>query len=311
MDYQIREFEFNFRILQKFLESRILLCCVISLLVLKILAVGVSINFPNNIFFADITKIALENMTNQARQASGLPVLAENLKLQAAAKLKAEDMIKNAYFSHTSPTGLSPWYWFSEAGYNYKYAGENLAIGFYDSSEVFNAWFNSDSHKANILNPNYREVGTAVLGGFGQQNTIIVVQMFGSQAVIQKSLKNPESKFEPEPEPKLEQEVEFKPEVLSQQTSTEASLERQKSSATTGLFYQILNFDYTESLQDVIYAFSFLVIAILLSAIFFSFNVPIEKKFVFRAILLLGLLTAASALSKSVITLIIPHQVII
>ena len=123
-------------------------------------------------------------MVNQTRQSVGLQPLAENSQLDRAAQLKAQNMVQDNYFDHTSPSGISPWYWFSQAGYNYKYAGENLAIGFFDSQEVYDAWLNSPSHKANILNPNYTEVGTAVLSGFGSNNTIVVVQEFGSPQLV-------------------------------------------------------------------------------------------------------------------------------
>ncbi|MGD0577062.1 MAG: CAP domain-containing protein, partial [Candidatus Staskawiczbacteria bacterium] len=137
----------NYR--SRFLESKILLYCVVLLLMLKIAVVFVPINFPKNIFFADITQVALENFANQTRQSVGLQPLAESAKLDKAAQLKAQNMVANNYFAHTSPTGLTPWHWFLLVGYNYKYAGENLAIGFFDSDEVYKAWLNSPEHRAN------------------------------------------------------------------------------------------------------------------------------------------------------------------
>src|SRR6185436_7850636 len=98
--------------------------------------------------------------------------------LNKAAMAKAQDMVKNGYFAHESPQGISPWYWFKQAGYVYKYAGENLAVGFVDSKTVYDAWFNSPSHKANLLNKNYTQVGTAIVSGF-DGNSIVVVQEFG------------------------------------------------------------------------------------------------------------------------------------
>ena len=87
----------------KILQGNILLYCVVLLLVLKIFTIVISINFPQNIFFADITKSALENLVNTTRQSYGLAPLTENKKLNEAAKLKAENMVQNQYFSHTSP----------------------------------------------------------------------------------------------------------------------------------------------------------------------------------------------------------------
>ena len=87
----------------RFLQSNILLYCVVLLLAIKIATILVSTNIPQNIFFADITKSALENFVNQTRQASGLNTLAENEKLNQAAQLKAENMVQDQYFNHTSP----------------------------------------------------------------------------------------------------------------------------------------------------------------------------------------------------------------
>jgi len=103
--------------------------------------------------------------------------------LDAAAKQKAEDMFQNNYFSHFSPTGVSPWYWINKSGYNYHYAGENLAMNFIDSEEVVRAWLNSPGHRENLLNKNYQDIGIAVLpADFSKQgiNQPIVVQLFGS-----------------------------------------------------------------------------------------------------------------------------------
>jgi len=138
--------------------------------------------FSNNPFYADITKTALIELTNAERAKHNLPRLNENEVLSRAAYMKALDMANNGYFSHVSPSGIDPWHWFERAGYNYKYAGENLAIGFLDSKEVQDAWTASPTHEANIVNGKYREIGIAVLKANYQGNpATIVVQMFGSK----------------------------------------------------------------------------------------------------------------------------------
>ena len=164
---------------QKLLMSNFLLYLIVFTFVIKLIIVGIQTPIPQNLFFADITKIDLVNMLNENRKTLGLNVLVENETLNKAAKLKAEDMIKNNYFSHQSPQGITPWFWFKKAGYTYKYAGENLAVGFVDSETVYNAWFNSSSHRDNLLNKNYTEIGTAVVEGF-ESNSIVVVQLFGN-----------------------------------------------------------------------------------------------------------------------------------
>lgn len=91
-------------------------------------------------------------------------------------------MVQNGYFSHESPSGLTPWFWLDKVGYDYEYAGENLAVNFTNSEDVSNAWMNSPLHRANILSENYKEIGMAMHDGvYENKDTIFVVQMFGSQ----------------------------------------------------------------------------------------------------------------------------------
>lgn len=317
MNYKVAEI--NFGLIQKFLKSNILMHCVVLLLVLKIFSVAVSVNFPANIFFADITKIALENFANQARQAVGLAPLSENQKLNQAAQLKAENMIKNQYFAHTSPQGLTPWHWFLQAGYNYKYAGENLAIGFFDSKEVFNAWLNSPSHKANILSPNYKEVGTAVLEGFGANNAIVVVQEFGSQQplkpVTAKTQKNVQPQTPVKSEASQAKPVEISTEqVLSQETESQNVFEPQEKPGVNNLFSRVVNsvlYNYEAILQKIIYGVSAVVIGALLCLIFFSTDFKFEKKLVFRALTIMILLSLSLLADRGLVMLITPHQITI
>ncbi|MCU0653396.1 MAG: CAP domain-containing protein [Candidatus Pacebacteria bacterium] len=139
-------------------------------------------SFSNNRFYADITKTELVELANQERARNNLPPLATNPLLDTAAYMKALDMVKSGYFAHNSPTGTTPWYWFDRSGYDYKYAGENLAIGFVESKEVNSAWLASPTHKANIDNTKYKEVGIAVLKSNFQGNPVtLVVQMFGTK----------------------------------------------------------------------------------------------------------------------------------
>lgn len=140
---------------------------------------------------------------NNERSAHGLPPLRTNSKLNIAAANKSYDMIMHDYFAHTSPRGLTPWYWIRNSGYQYKQAGENLAIDFYDASQLHRAWMNSPSHRANILNSNYIDVGISVRSGQyqGRQTTIVVV-MFGNPTSSSKSSYSRTSgNWSPPPEP--------------------------------------------------------------------------------------------------------------
>lgn len=136
--------------------------------------------FPRTSEFAVVTSAKLIELVNNERIANGLKSLKINDKLSQAAEGKAQDMLVNAYFAHTSPTGITPWYWLEKNDYNYVAAGENLAKDFTDSEYVHKAWMNSPSHKANIMNENYQEIGIAVVEGeINGKKTLLAVQFFG------------------------------------------------------------------------------------------------------------------------------------
>jgi uncharacterized protein YkwD len=323
-------------ILNNFLKSRVLLGFVIFVFVLKVSTSLVFVNFPNNIFFADITKSTLVNLLNQSRQSFGLNSLTESQKLDQAAQLKAEDMVKNGYFSHTSPAGTTPWHWFSQAGYNYKYAGENLAIGFYDSKEVYTAWLNSPSHKENMVNPNYTEVGTAVLGGFGNNNAIVVVQLFGSQKTIKPATTNsivnntkttatnPAVNTAPATEPKNEvvntntQNKETTPsqtETVGEKVlSSSVTLEADKKNTVNDFYSRFLNFalySYDTFLQYIIYALLIILSGTFTYILSFNFNKEVNNGLVLRSLVLIAILFSSALINKDLIISILPHQIII
>jgi hypothetical protein len=157
----------------------------LGILVLKIIIILFIVYFPRTEFFAAINAQNLVNLINQSRQTQNLSLLEVNTKLNQAASLKAQDMITNDYFDHTSPSGVSPWYWFSKAGYSFVWAGENLAIHFTDTNAVFDAWMASAGHRDNILNPNFKEIGVAVAEGeINERPTTVAVLDFGSPSAV-------------------------------------------------------------------------------------------------------------------------------
>lgn len=160
-----------------------------SISVILLLVIVIEVGFFVQIFYVfDKTKFlaavlpgVLTNITNTERAEAGLAPLSENALLTAAAQLKAEDMARKSYFAHVSPEGVTPWYWFEQVGYKYVYAGENLAVNFFESADVARAWMNSPTHKANIVKPGYTEIGIGVASGMYQgRNTVFVAQLFGT-----------------------------------------------------------------------------------------------------------------------------------
>jgi uncharacterized protein YkwD len=134
-------------------------------------------------YSSEITAQKVLNQTNQQRQNNGLPVLKYNSVLSDSATRKAQDMFANNYWAHNSPAGKVPWDFFKESGYKYTVAGENLARDFYDTSSLLKAWMNSPTHRDNIVNSKYQEIGIGVVNGvLGGVKTTLVVQHFANPA---------------------------------------------------------------------------------------------------------------------------------
>jgi len=132
----------------------------------------------------DITSEQLLTLVNQKRLENGLPPLSFSPELATAARNKANDMLLKNYWAHNSPDGRTPWEFLKEAGYNYVYAGENLARGFNTSLDVTNGWMASPTHRANVLSPNYSDVGFAVVtGNLNGEETVLVVEEFGNRTL--------------------------------------------------------------------------------------------------------------------------------
>jgi hypothetical protein len=155
---------------------------------LFVLEVGVflslTLNFANNLsFLGAVLPAVLSDLTNVERSKESMTILTSNPVLDRSASLKAEDMASKGYFAHTSPDGKAPWYWLDQVGYEYQYAGENLAVDFVDSSDVTRAWMNSPTHRANIERAQYTEVGTGVARGvFQGRETTFVAQVYARPA---------------------------------------------------------------------------------------------------------------------------------
>lgn len=132
-----------------------------------------------------ITQDELLLDTNSAREENGLPVLSLNTKLSQAAKEKAGYMFSHNFWAHFAPDGTTPWFFIKNSGYDYLYAGENLAKGFTSSKDIVNAWMNSPSHRENLLSSKYKDIGFAVVEGqLLGEDTVLVVQMFGAPAAV-------------------------------------------------------------------------------------------------------------------------------
>ncbi len=117
---------------------------------------------------------------NLERAREGLAPVALDERLTSAAQAKGENMFADSYWAHVNPDGTEPWAFIQAAGYEYQSAGENLARDFADESSLIAAWMASPSHRENIMNADFSDVGLAVLEGqIDGKNVLLVVNLFG------------------------------------------------------------------------------------------------------------------------------------
>lgn len=162
-----------------FLRKKPLAVYSVILIAVKVLIIVAMIIAPTPAQLASgVNADILISLTNQARSASGLGTLRTNTQLTNAAQAKARYLLEKQIFEHGDP-----WSFIKNAGYTYEYAGENLAVDFVSSDAIHQAWMASSSHRANILRPEYQDIGVAAIGGiFEGHETVMVVQMFGTPA---------------------------------------------------------------------------------------------------------------------------------
>ncbi len=199
------------------LKTRRIFFYSLSAVLIKILVVGFVFVFPVTAWltpdFLQAESKEIVTLTNTLRQSLALQPLRENEVLEAAALAKAEDMVINQYFAHVSPEKKGLRYWLTSKGYNYQVAGENLAIGYSAPAEVIEAWKNSPTHYANLVDPDYNEIGVAMIAGQYQEfDTKLVAQMFGFQKT------SPMQEVKPVEPPKTLVSTTTEPLVLSEKS---------------------------------------------------------------------------------------------
>ncbi|MCD6528534.1 hypothetical protein J7K44_02755 [bacterium] len=307
----------------KFLDSNFLFYYLIFLVVLKIIIVPVFFYLPKSDFFASLTKETLIELTNRERKALGLNLLKESPILDKAAFQKAKDMLALGYFGHYSPTGKSPWYWIRQAGYQYQRAGENLAIGFLEAEEVLQAWNKSSTHRANIVNPGYEEIGIAVLkGNFQGKETTVVVQLFGSrlkrqnllEKVKKQEVKNikkkdvtsqKEKKKEKEFKNKTSSFVNEKTVSSSEVSSTVYAMKETRDDYSWRLLkFTVMN--YLKLVNKIVFFSSLLIIAVLVLTILVKIDVQ-PKDLLIKAICFILIFNLFIFLDKELLINLIPH----
>lgn len=145
-------------------------------------------------YATEIGVSSLLEATNSQRNSNGQQLLRLNSNLSTAAQAKAQDMVSRNYWSHNTPDGQEPWVFVSNAGYQYIKAGENLAYGFLTSNETVNGWMNSPTHRNNLLDGAFSEVGFGFMNANNFNSSgpeTVVVAMYGSPKTL--AAVNPQS----------------------------------------------------------------------------------------------------------------------
>lgn len=166
----------------KLLHNLTLFVLILSVALISTLSVVINKSHPDVLGVSyQISDRELLNLTNYERAQNGLPPLTLNSKLSNAAKNKGAHMFQFNYWAHFAPDGTSPWDFIKGEGYEYTFAGENLAKGYTNSYDAVKAWMASPTHKANILSSQYSEVGFAIIqGSLDGEDTVLIVQELGS-----------------------------------------------------------------------------------------------------------------------------------
>ncbi|MBP6888072.1 MAG: hypothetical protein KBC21_00030 [Candidatus Pacebacteria bacterium] len=201
---------------------------------------GSSLFLHRTVLGVEISSGVLIDLTNESRLAYNQPSLIRSDKLDKAAELKGKDMAEKQYFSHDSPEGLTPWHWIQSVGYNFLYAGENLAIDFTEATDVEKAWLESPAHRANIMNIDFREIGIAVVEGvYRGTPTMYIVQMFGTPAYGETASSLSVTKVTPRREPA----------ILADEIGSSIATETISRSSVEGSTTEILSTESSQSTQ--------------------------------------------------------------
>lgn len=227
----------------------------------------------------NITPVDLLNVTNKVRQENGLSALALDSSLSQAASQKAADMFAKDYWAHVAPDGATPWGFIKNSGYAYLYAGENLARGFSNTSDVVNAWMASPSHRDNMLSSNYDDVGFAISSGnLTGSDTVLVVEMFGrkyaGESAVQSVIPSPTAPIISESVPVISE-----PPVVLLVTNTPVPTQMEQAQRQVASIQQQPLIDKNEFTKNMI-----VIILIVLIVILTIDAIIVEKKKIIRVV---------------------------
>lgn len=117
-------------------------------------------------------------LVNKERAKENLEPLKMHERLSSLARKKSQDMAKNNYFNHTSPTYGSPFDMMNQFNFSYSMAGENIAAGQRSPEQVVEGWMNSEGHRKNIMKDGFTHIGVGYVEGAGLPYKTYWTQLF-------------------------------------------------------------------------------------------------------------------------------------
>jgi uncharacterized protein YkwD len=132
----------------------------------------------------DISSDELYDLINMYRKENGREILKVNPELEQSATAKVDDMIKKNYWSHNESTDNTVWKFIKDTGFDFSYAGENLAKDMTTDKDIIEAWKLSEKHNKNLLDNNFTDMGLAYQCNIqfqGKKDTCLVVLHLGKK----------------------------------------------------------------------------------------------------------------------------------
>jgi uncharacterized protein YkwD len=130
------------------------------------------------------------DLINEARAAprrcgnemfAAAPPVRWNDKLAESSQRHSEDMAQYNFFDHVNPRdGTHSWERVERAGYNYRSTGENIAAGYRSAEEAVAGWIKSPGHCANLMNPEFTDMGAALAVNRRSKMGLYWTQEFGA-----------------------------------------------------------------------------------------------------------------------------------
>jgi uncharacterized protein YkwD len=138
-------------------------------------------NDAGQIILDGVNAARAEGRTCGSKEFPAAPPLRWNPQLESAALMHSQDMAAQRYFSHAAKDGSRADVRSQRAGYDWQRIGENIAFGQETPQAALAGWLNSPGHCANIMNPNFTEMGAAYgLTAEANSGVFYWTQMFGT-----------------------------------------------------------------------------------------------------------------------------------